>query len=391
MYDKIITYNFMPIIDTFNDMIEKGSTTPSHLRVIKNELNKFFNDSNCKEVLYTDNIDKMFFGMKVIAMIDADDIYEYLVDDEPKRITKYIVEIDSHLLNPILDLNGVELLAILLHEIGHLVGDSTPMENARNALNVYLASNKEHIKVSQSIHYKEILAYGLKDYLSKTCSMFYTSDISEIYADEFVASYGFNENLSDAYKKICSNNMKLYENSEVSKFITFSWTLSLYKNIKIRRVGAIKTLTRAKALTGSRLEKMEIDNVIRRIRRIDDDVVLESGVESSLRVKIRDKMRKARLNNLRTIDNAFYELNMQIRNVEDEDDALYLMRQINNNIAIIDEYRNSKDCDHYEADRWNQTMDRFKQLRDKLSETIVYKNKTYGLFVNYPDIVENRY
>lgn len=387
-----IHYNFDSFIEAFNNMKNKYTTTPADLRSIKNELNKFFKDSTCKEVLYTNNTDRMFFGMKIIAMIDADDIYDYLIEDEPKRIGKYIVEIDSHLLNPVLNLSAKELTAILIHEVGHMVGDSEPIENARNALNAYLASNNEYVKVSQSIHYKEILAYGLKDYLSKTRSMFYTGDISELYADEFVVSYGFGDDLASAYRKICSNNMKLYENSEVSKFITFGWTLSLYKNIRIRRIGCIRTLTRAKQLTGSKLEQMEIDNVIRRIKRIDDDVVMESsGVMDTIRLKMRERMRKSRLNSLRTIDSAFYELNMQIRNVEDENDALYMMRQINSNLAIIDEYKNSSDCDEYEKERWDQVMEKFMQLRDKLSRTAVYKSKNYGLFVNYPEIVENRY
>ena len=91
--------------EVFQNMKENCTATPSGLRTLKNELNRFFKDSTCKEVLYTNNNDKMFFGMKTIAMIDADDIYEYLIDDEPVRIGKYIIEIDSHLLNPVL---GIE-------------------------------------------------------------------------------------------------------------------------------------------------------------------------------------------------------------------------------------------------------------------------------------------
>lgn len=384
---KNINYDFSEFLNTFTDMKQRHTATPSDLKVLKDELNKFFKDSTCKEVLYTNNTDKMFFGMKIVAMIDADDIYDYLVEDEPVRIGKYIIEIDSHLLNPVLDLTERELLAMLLHEVGHMVGDATPVENARRELNSYLAANKDHIRIAQSIHYKEFLAYGLKDYLSKQQSMFYTSDSSEILADEFAMSYGFSNDLSHAYSKITSNNMKLYENSEVSKFAVFAWTLNLYNNLKTRRVGALHTLARAKQLTGSRLEKLELDNVIRRIKRIDDDILVEA---SSIHSKLREKLRKHRLNNMRTIDSTMYELSMQIRNVEDEDDALYLMRQLNNNIAIIDEYKNSPDCDTKEVQKWNNLMDKFIQLRDKLSSTVVYKNKTYGIFVQYPDIVENR-
>ena len=386
-----INYDFTTIINTFSKIMMASKAEPDDLHVLKNELNRFFEDSKCKEVIYTINTDKMFFGMKIIPAIDADDIYDYLVDDEQTRIDKYIVEFDSKLFDPVIGLTCEELTAILLRDVSHVVGSSQPIENARNILNAYLAEHRSHIKISKSIHYKEILAYGLKDFISKDQSIFYVSDNAEILGDEFIISYGFGDSLSNAYNKLFSNNIKLYENCNTCKFIVFGWTLDLYRNIKTRRVGTIQTLNDLKQLTGSRLERMEMDNVIRRIHRIDDDSVITEASEGGIRVKIKEKLKKARLNNLRSIDSTFYELSKQVRNVEDENDALYLLRQINNNLAIVDEYRNSKDCDNYEIDKWNQLMDKLVQLREKLTSTVVYKNKNYGLFVNYPDIVENRY
>ena len=285
-----IHYSFDSLNAAIIAIKNNGTATPEELRVIKSELNKFFNDSSCKEVLYTNNIDNMFFGIKIVPMIDADDIYDYLVDNEPQRITKYIVEIDSKLFNPVMDLTPGSLMAVILTEVANVIGDATPIEKARNVLNLYLAANNEHIKVTQSIHYKEILAYGLKDYISKCNSIFYTSDISDIYANEFALTYMFVEDLAQAYRKISFDNIKMYENCEISKFITFSWTLGLYKNIRIRRVGAINTLARSKELTGSRLEKMEMDNIIKRIKRIDNDVINESVVEK-VHAKLKEKMR----------------------------------------------------------------------------------------------------
>ena len=131
--------------------------------------------------------------------------------------------------------------------------------------------------------------------------------------------------------------------------------------------------------------------IIRRIKRIDDDdIITESTNNSSLKIKLKEKMKKARINNLRTIENTLYELSMQVRNVEDEDDALYLMRQINSSISIIEEYKNSTDCDAYELDRWNTILDKYTKLRDKLSSTVVYRNNNYGIFIQYPEIIENR-
>ena len=383
-----LNYDFTGLSDALGAIKENGVATPENLRAIKSELNRFFTDSNCKEVLFTNNTDKMFFGAKVIAIIDPEEIYDYLMDDEPRRIGSYIIELDSHLFDPILNLSAGELTAVILHEVGHMVADAEPVENARRALNIYLAANKDHIKITSSIHYKEILAYGLKDYLSKSRSMFYTNDRSEIYADEFAAAYCFEKQLADAYDKIVKNNMKLYENSEVSKFITFGWALSIYKNLKLRRIGAIKTLHRAKLLTGSRIEQLEIENVIRRINRIDDAALLDGSMTDKIRMKMKEKMKKHRINNLRTIDDTFYELSMRIKNVDEEDEALYIMRQINNCISMIEDYRNSKDCDEYEIEQWDMSMKRFIELRQKLSDSVIYKNKNYGLFINYPDIAQ---
>lgn len=388
-----IEYDFIPLMETFENVKKSYTAKPEHLRAIKAELNKFFSDAECKDVLYTNNTDCMFFGIKIIPILDSDDIYDYLIDDEPKRVEKYIVEIDSHLLNPVADLTAMELVAILIHEVNGMVGDSSAIENSRNALNLYLSTNGEYIKISKSIHYKEILTFGLKDYMSKTNSIFYNFNPSETYANEFMAAYGLTDHLISGYHKLDYDNMKLYADMEISKFIVFSWALSLYKNLRIRRIGSIHTLARAKELTGSRLEKMEIDNIISRIKRIDDDTIIveSSGLISSVRAKVKEKMRKNRINTLRMIDSAFYELNMQIRNVEDENDALYLMRQINTNISIIDEYRTSIDCDEYERSKWDQAFVKFEELRDRLSRTITYKTKNFGIFIDYPDIVENRY
>lgn len=388
-----IEYDFSTLREVFESIKGAYTAKPEHLRAIRSELNKFFDDAECKDVLYTNNADCMFFGIKIIPILDSDDIYDYLIDDEPKRVDKYIVEIDSHLLNPIADLTAMELVAILLHEVNGMVGDSSPIENSRNALNMYLSANGEHIKISKSIHYKEILTFGLKDYMSKTNSIFYNFNPSETYANEFMAAYGLTDFLLSGYHKLDHDNMKLYADMEISKFIVFSWALSLYKNIRIRRIGSIHTLARAKDLTGSRLEKMEIDNIINRIKRIDDDTVIveSSSLINAVRTKVKEKMRKNRIGTLRTIDAAFYELNMQVRNVEDENDAMYLMRQINTNIAIIDEYRTSADCDEYERAKWDQAFAKFEELRDRLSRNTTYKNKNFGIFVDYPDIVENRY
>ena len=127
-------------------------TATSHLRQrqdirtmneIKTELNKFFKDSNCKEVIFTKNTDKLFFGMTTYFVLE--DPEGVILDDKPMRIKEYYIEIDSKLLD--LGLSKKELVAVLLHEVGHLVNDSTPIDEVRKAIDVYMAENREQVSI----------------------------------------------------------------------------------------------------------------------------------------------------------------------------------------------------------------------------------------------------
>lgn len=387
---RTINYDFTPFNDIFSRMIARGKASTADTSELRKECTKFF-DGTCENVYYTDNTDKMFFGMKVIANIDPDKVYDYITDERPMskddlRVWRYSIELDSKLFDPLLGLRPEEITAILLHEVGHMVNDTTPLQNARDYINSYLADNKETLSMTDSMHYKEILAYGIKDFISKDRSFFYTTNEDEILADEFVRGCGYSECLDSAFKKIIRNNSKLYVDSDISKFTVMAWTLRLYKGLKFRRIGALRTLAKAKQMTGSFLEKKEMENVARRIRRIDDTELLESVQD-----KVKARMRKMRYDSIRSLDDDYYEISMRIRNVEDEDDALYLMRQINTRLSIMEDYLQSEDVDDKERKKWFDSIDRYKDLREKLSKSVTYKSKTYGIYVNYPDIKPDNY
>lgn len=386
-----ISYDFSTLENIFDGALARGDLKASDLSVIKRELNKFFKDSQCMQAYYTENTDKMFFGIIVNASIDADNIYEYLMGTKDIRISRYNLEYDSHLFNPTLGMTAREIMALTLHEIGHVVNDMTPIQHARQYLDEYLAKTGESVPMSQSYNYRDILAYALKDFIAKDRSAFYTRDTDEILADDFARSYGYGPALESAMGKIIAKNSNLYTGTDVDKFAVFNWTLGIYRHLGTRRIPAIRAINKAKALTGSRIEKMEMDNVLRRIVRIDDHVLIEGTSDGGLVNKIKSRMRKMRYDTMRSLEDDFYELNMRIRNVEDEDDALYLMRQLNTRISLIEDYVNSEDLSPTEAKRWNESLEKFKRIRDDLSSTLVYKGKSYGLFIPYPDIKPDNY
>lgn len=380
--DKKLSYDFSEFEKILFNI--KANPTPNLLVRLKNELNDFFKDSTCKEVIYTNNTDKLFFGMSIIPVFyGGQDIYEIIQSDEPYRVKYYYVELDSKLFSETLGLSKGELTAVLLHEVGHMVNDSSPMTEVRSELDQYLAKNKEHITISDSIHYKEILAYGVKDALRKVTSLFEYKD-EELIADEFVFRCGYGEELESAFRQICKNGYNINKDVD-NKMMVLSWVLRLYKDVRLRRIAAIHTLNKGKALTASKLEKKEMDNVIRRLQRIDDDALLESTL-SDLQDRYRDSIRQLKFKGIRGLEDDLYEYNLRIKNLETEADALLALRQINSKMSIIDDYVSTEKLDENEKKRWYNLLNKYDMLREELSKKTMYQNKT-RLYINYPTSV----
>lgn len=381
--DKYLKYDFSDLENTMFNF--KNDQSSSRLRDIKDELNKFFKDSTCKEVIFTKNYDKLFFGMCVMPILNGDDTVEIITSNKKKRIDAYYVEIDSKLLE--LNLSARELVAVLLHEVGHMVNDSRPIEEVRKALDVYLSNNNDHLVITDSIHYKEMLAYAFKDSLRKVTSLFFKED-EEILADQFVVTCGFGEDLELAYKKITKKAGSL--NKDVrNKLLVLQWTLRIYKDVKIRRIGAIKTLNRAKALSASTLEKRGIELMSRSINQIDDDALIQESTNYLIR-KTNEIYKNFKYKGMRSLEDDLYEYSLRIKNIDEQEDALMVLRQINLRLAMIDDYMATEKLAESDFERWDRLRVKYQVLRDELSKKKVYDGKYYGLFVQTP-VIKDRY
>ena len=381
--ERYIRYDFSDLETIMFNF--KNDQSSSRLRAIKDELNKFFKDSVCKEVIFTKNYDKMFFGMCVMPVLDGDTAIDIITNNNKKRITSYYIEIDSKLLE--LDLTARELVAILLHEVGHLVNDSRPIEEVRDALNIYLGKNNQHLVITDSIHYRDLLAYALKDSLRKVTSLFFKED-EEIIADEFAVACGYGNDLETAYTKIVRKSGTI--NRDVrNKLLVMQWILRIYKDIKIRRIGAIKTLNRAKTLSGSTLEKREIGTISNAINQIDDDALIQESTNFLIR-KTSEIYKNFKYKGMRSLEDDLYEYNLRVKNIDDQEDALMVLRQINLRLAMIDDYMMTEKLSDSERERWDKLRVKYQIVRDELSKRKVYDGKYYGLFVQTP-VIKDRY
>jgi hypothetical protein len=223
----------------------------------------------------------------------------------------------------------------------------------------------------------------MADALRKITSIFYDQD--EIYADAYVTKCGYGEDLQSAMDKILRSGWRI--NKDVNnKFVLLTWVLRLYKNVKIRRIAALRDISKAKHLTPSSLEIKEMDKVADSLRKIDDSSLIEFATIIKESNPVDAKMREFKVNGLKKYEQDYYEYNMIRRNVNDQDEALWLMREVNTRISIIENYLETEKMSDSESKRWNNLYEKYLKLRDDLSSKIVYKDRFVGLQVNYPAI-----
>ena len=77
----------------------------SNLNKLRAELNKFFTEATCNSIFYTDNKDKLFFGMMVVPSLTDEQVGAIALGDNDNkdllRVKQYSIDIDSKLLDDI--------------------------------------------------------------------------------------------------------------------------------------------------------------------------------------------------------------------------------------------------------------------------------------------------
>lgn len=379
-----ISYNFAELESAVSGV--KNDQSAYKLNELKRQLNKFFKGSECKDVIYTQNTDKFFFGMCVMPVIKPNDAVAILGDPDERNkyiIEKYYVEIDSKLLE--LGMSTKELTAILLHEVGHLVNDSIPAVTVRNIVDNFLANTDGSFIVQKIDAANALLAFGIKDAMRKLTSIFYVGK-DEIIADEFTVACGYGRYLESAFDKIIRKSGKINKDT-TNKLVLLQWTLRIYSSLKTRRIALLHALKRGRLGTGSSLEKREMENMIRYINTINPaDLISESAIGKLLSNKYKDFKFKG----IRALEDDLYEYSLRCKNVNDEEEAIAIIRQMNSRISMIDDYLMTEKLSDAESKRWHELSSKYRMLREELAKKTTYSEKFYGLFVQTP-VIKSRY
>lgn len=382
-----ISYNFRPMIDTIDDMFHEFESiqklTNKSVEPFRRELNKFFRDSNCTEIIFTQN-DQLFFGMSVYPMMSPEMIDKVLSSSEKIRIDKYKLEFDSKLFNPMLMLTPEEFLAMVLHECGHVINDSSIIEEMRDMIHIYIAKTNNTLNRPNCEEMFAILEYGINNSVRKMTSMFCIYKNGEVLADRFVYECGYIDQLQSAFDKICKNGY-LINNNVKDKLVVMTWCLRLYTEIKTKRVPAIRTLQQLERMTTSQYEKKSIIKLRNSLKSM-------AFIEESARSDQRKK--EHTLRDIKRYELDLYTYKLNARSLSDKNDALYLMRQINTAIYILEDllYNSDIKLSSHEREKYEKLLDEYHKLRDFVAQDSKFNYDYSNSVINitYPDIVPNR-
>ena len=358
------------IYDICQAFINTGSVEDTNTSALVAALNKIFAGKQCVTVIVTDNHDNLPFGIHVSPTINNVDLMTILVDTEEFELDRYTVEIDSKLINDVQDHDLIA--AYMLDTIAGVISPET-ITTLRAIIDITLESTGTTLNIKQSANYSAILIYGIKNMIRKIVNC---SDKIYIESDEFELE----ELLSTVSVKIAS----LWKEVEAGdpKMSVLAWVLLVYTELDTEYKDAITTLTDAKPLTGSELEKIEIDKCIKSLHRASTEAVTEAVLHEFKGLSI---FRTLKQNGLRGLEDDLYEYKVRVKNVQDQGDAIYIMRCINSRLSILEDFLatepNLKDADRA---RWQGVIDGYRELRAKLSEKkFISADKALNAYLNF--------
>ena len=246
------------------------------------------------------------------------------------------------------------------------------------------------LKISDSINYMELLSFGFRDAIRKYITIVNKDKVedNEVMYD-YYESINYKQNLYNAFRKLesCFYN---YNKEADNKFVVLAWVLRLYKDVLHNRIPAIETLKRCKLLTGSKIEIREMENVIKRLNRIDDDQLLKESVDMLVEeVKANILPNKSNKPIPQALDDDLVKLELEQQNaLYNEPDAVpNLIANINSKLAFIQDYIENNQLTKSEFKQLNDMYKGLTLKRDQLFKGDLYDErfKKYSVYFDLDD------
>ena len=374
-------------IDTINRGIIEFSAVnipDKYTSDLKNALNRFFTDYTCGYVTISNNTDKEFFGAYVYRNINMNvvlQIQDIRDIEEEKFGNNYKLDIDSKLFN--IGLNSYKIASLLLYDLYKMLTMETTVDLIQT-IDCICANRRQTIgKKGKSELYIRLLDLCALDYIYRKYSIF-TRRADELIRipDLLVAC-----NMDSGFDAVCGELFKytnVGERLSVNPALCLNWVVAAICAYDDTDDDIFEVLNDYINTSGSNL-------FVGLANKLANDMkakVMKSTRNLAASIKEASLFSKIRKNGLKSLENDLYEYEMRVKNIEDENSAIFLMRQINSRMGIIQDYLDEENISEPERRRWENVFYRYERLRVKMTNKPIYSRKMYGLFTDYNALMQ---
>lgn len=397
--DKNLNLYAKYIEELFTDLMS-GEDKYRVFKSMKKTLNKIAPE--CADIFIQKNSDTNgLYGMSV-----------YLKDSSLLRITKsitdprektkdltkdilntravYYIEIDSRILQPQYGFKADEITAILLHEIGHVLGDTDFYNELKAAYEkAIFEMNDKELKedklndVKNNIGMLYVISALQNTHMSK-----FTPDEKEQLADKFAVDCGYGEPLVRALEKFSKLNISKLSKKNIFQTVFELAKTNLYLNstFKTRRKYVDELLQTEEKITKSDFLKDSIKSIRKKLSKIFLHEALEGFDLYNKEILDESFFDMFRRKPIKTSQADIDNLKIEIEMMEDYDDKSAIVYKIHKRLTQLEEAK-KKLVNDSEYKRNLSLIESYKkQLNELLKQALKFKvvEKTYGVFVKYP-------
>lgn len=365
-------------------------------------LNKLFSDHICRRAHVSLNTDNEFYGMYVRpskssninlhsnilglrgdGIDDYDKFFnqwfrEYEVDIDATLFTKHAVSPKDAALLIIYDLDKIFSKDVYIGTIG-----------ATDYIRSYFKPN-----FKGNSDYCSLCVYVITEYVYRANSVFVKPMDECAFPTELIRNLDTDSEFDNAVSNMQRINSSVscmaYPKSLILNwFYRFISQIIEYQNLHRKYFKSVicRGLDDVEKSTGAELIKSLII-------KIKDDLIFKytyTGNGYSSRVSMvteskgRGFIKQMKFNGMKSLEDDLFEYVMRAKNIEDENSAILLMRQINSRMDIIYEYlENEGDkIPEVERKRWEKLYDKYDNVRTEMTKKPIYSRKMYGLYVDY--------
>ena len=266
------------LMNTFNNILfttpDEFVVTPTrnNLTEISSCLNRIFPENKCVDVIYTNNYDKLYFGIRVNPIITPAEAIAIVCDDEKMKLGSYKIEFDSKLFN--MGLSPQELTAYTIYEISSMVSSYQVIDDLRTVIDLNMTNNEDTVYIKDSAYYAQLVIFAIKDSLTKLSSLIYKDNVEEYISNPMITALDLNDYLVTAHDSIIASEGGPKDSLRSSNTSILQWIFIMYRDMRTNSSTVMDTLKDYKTTTGSKLDIEEINKTIDSINRIDATINL---------------------------------------------------------------------------------------------------------------------